>query len=65
MAKQDFRVNEVAHVRSGKYAGCAGTVTDTRPETKQVRVHIEGVREGVPFTAHLWLKAGQLEHDAA
>lgn len=65
MSNQDFRPNEVAHIRTGKYAGLAGTVTDTKPETNMVRVQIEGIRDGEGFSAHVWMKAGQLEHDAA
>jgi transcription antitermination factor NusG len=64
MSKQEFKPNEVAHIRTGKFAGLAGTVTDTKPDTKMVRVHIEGVRDGQAITAHVWLKAGQLEHNA-
>lgn len=56
-----FKVHEVARIKSGKYAGLVGTVTDTRE--KQCRVLIEGVREGEPFTAHTWINRSALERN--
>jgi hypothetical protein len=59
-----FRVHETAMVKAGKYAGLGGTVTDERTEgdtQKMVRVSIEGVQNGQPVSAHVWLKRSQLE----
>lgn len=56
-----FKVHEVARIKSGKYAGLVGTVTDTRE--KQLRVLIEGVREGEPFTAHAWVPRSSVERN--
>ncbi len=59
--KDVFKVHEVARSESGIYAGLGGTVTDTRE--KQVRVLIEGVREGEPFTAHAWVPRSSVERN--
>lgn len=54
-----FRIHEDARIRTGKYAGLAGTVTDQQTEgdkQTRVRVRIEGAKDGQPVQAHLWLK---------
>jgi hypothetical protein len=59
-----FRVHDVACIRTGKYAGLVGTVTDTKDEAgKQtgVRVKVEGVRDDQPVNAHVWLKRSAVE----
>jgi hypothetical protein len=59
-----FRVHDVACIRTGKYAGLMGTVTDTKDEAgKQtgVRVKVEGVRDDKPVSAHVWLKRSAVE----
>lgn len=59
-----FRVHDVACIRTGKYAGLMGTVTDTKDEAgKQtgVRVKVEGVRDDQPVNAHVWLKRSAVE----
>lgn len=59
-----FRVHDVARIRTGKYAGLMGTVTDTKDEAgKQtgVRVKVEGVRDDKPVSAHVWLKRSAVE----
>lgn len=59
-----FRVHDVACIRTGKYAGLMGTVTDTKDEAgKQtgVRVKVEGVRDDKPVNAHVWLKRSAVE----
>lgn len=62
-----FRVHDVARIRTGRYAGLLGTVTDTKTEAgKQtgVRVHAEGVRDDQTVTAHVWLKRSQVERNS-
>lgn len=59
-----FRVHDVACIRTGKYAGLMGTVTDTKDDAgKQtgVRVKVEGVRDDQPVNAHVWLKRSAVE----
>lgn len=59
-----FRVHDVACIRTGKYAGLMGTVTDTKDDAgKQtgVRVKVEGVRDDQPVSAHVWLKRSAVE----
>lgn len=59
-----FRMHDVACIRTGKYAGLVGTVTDTKDEAgKQtgVRVKVEGVRDDQPVSAHVWLKRSAVE----
>lgn len=59
-----FRVHDVACIRTGKYAGLMGTVTDTKDEAgKQtgVRVKVEGVRDDQKVSAHVWLKRSAVE----
>lgn len=59
-----FRVHDVACIRTGKYAGLMGTVTDTKDEAgKQtgVRVKVEGMRDDKPVSAHVWLKRSAVE----
>lgn len=56
-----FRPHEVARVKSGKYAGLVGTVTEARPAS--VRVLIEGVRDDKEVRAHVWMKPSQLERN--
>lgn len=54
-----FKIHEVARIRSGKYAGLVGEVTDTRQQDgKQtgVRVKVEGVKNSEAINAHVWLK---------
>ena len=58
-----FKVHDVARIRTGRYAGLLGTVTDTKAEAgKQtgVRVQVEGVRDNQPVAAHVWLKRSQV-----
>ena len=62
-----FRVHDVARIRTGRYAGLLGTVTDTKTEAgKQtgVRVQVEGVRASQPVAAHVWLKRSQVERNS-
>lgn len=56
-----FKPHEVARVRSGKYAGLVGTVTECRPAS--VRVLIEGTKDDEPIKVHPWLKPSQLERN--
>lgn len=56
-----FKIHEVARIKSGKYLGLVGTVTDTRE--KQCRIKIEGVRDGVPFMVHAWVNRSALERN--
>lgn len=61
-----YRVHDVARIRTGKYAGLVGTVTDTRSvdgKQTQVRVNAEGVRDGVAVTGHVWLKRSAVERN--
>lgn len=61
-----FKVHDVARIRTGRYAGLLGTVTDTKTEAgKQtgVRVQVEGVRDDQTVTAHVWLKRSQVERN--
>lgn len=62
-----FRIHEVARIRTGKYAGMVGTVTDTRQDDtgKQtgVRVAIEGTREGQDVKAERWFKRSEVQRN--
>lgn len=61
-----FKVHEVARIRSGKYAGLVGTVTDQKSDAgKQVsvRVQVDGVKDDASITAHVWLKRSQVERN--
>lgn len=61
-----FRVHDAARIRTGKYAGLVGTVTDTRSDGEkqtQVRVNAEGVRDGVAVAGHVWLKRSAVERN--
>ena len=62
-----FKVHEPARIRTGKYAGLVGTVTETVEEDgKQlgVRLDIQGVRDGVPVDKHQWFNYSQVERNA-
>ncbi|QXZ10954.1 hypothetical protein KUF54_07105 [Comamonas sp. Y33R10-2] len=62
-----FKVHESARIRTGKYAGLVGTVTETVEEEGQqtgVEVCIQGVREGVTVDKKLWFKRSQVERNA-
>lgn len=69
-----FKVHDVARIRTGRYAGLLGTVTDTRfaPKSEtgfqtvqtQVRVRVEGVRDEQTVTAHVWLKRSNVERNS-
>jgi len=67
-----FRVHDVACIRTGKYAGLMGTVTETRDAVgvrwptlcvvqTHVRVKVEGMRDDKPVNAHVWLKRSAVE----
>ena len=59
-----FKIHEAARIRTGKYAGLVGTVTDTVAEEGQqtgVQLDIQGVREGVAVSKVLWFKRSQVE----
>ncbi|MGV0983499.1 MAG: hypothetical protein ACOYB2_03025 [Limnohabitans sp.] len=62
-----FQVHEAARIRTGKYAGMVGTVTETRTDDagKQtgVRVKMDGVFNGEPMTAHVWVKRSSVERN--
>lgn len=61
-----FKVHEPARIRTGKYAGMVGTVTETVEEDGQqtgVRLDIQGVREGVTVAKELWFKRSQVERN--
>ncbi len=62
-----FRIHETARIRTGKYSGLVGTVTDTKNDEagKQngVRVLVEGVRNGESVNAHVWLKRSAVERN--
>lgn len=61
-----FKVHEPARIRTGKYAGLVGTVTETvEDDGKQtgVRLDIQGVREGVTVAKDLWFKRSQVERN--
>lgn len=53
-------VNKSVKILTGKYAGLVGVVEEVR-ENGQVRVNIQGVANGQPINALVWLKAAQLE----
>lgn len=56
-----FRVHDVARIRTGRYAGLVGTVTDTKQNAGRqtgVRVRVDGVRDGEKVSAHVWLRVG-------
>lgn len=55
---QEFKVHEIAKIRTGKYAGLVGEVTEIRPGG--VRVKIEGVTEGKTMKSHAWYKISQV-----
>lgn len=62
-----FKVHDAARIRTGKYAGLVGTVTETLTEEGQqtgVRLDIQGVREGVTVAKELWFKRSQVERNA-
>ena len=42
--QDEFKVHQEARIKSGKYSGLVGVVTETRPSG--VRVKIEGVKDG-------------------
>lgn len=59
-----IRVHSTAKVKTGKHAGLAGTVTDTKTDSagrEWARLHIEGVQRGIAFTLRAWFQFGQLE----
>ena len=61
-----FKIHEAARIRTGKYAGLVGTVTDTVAEEGQqtgVELDIQGVREGVPVSKQLWFKRSAVERN--
>lgn len=61
-----FKVHEAARIRTGKYAGLVGTVTETLQEEGAqtgVRVCIQGVRDGVTVDKELWFKRSQVERN--
>ena len=61
-----FKVHEPARIRTGKYAGLVGTVTETvEDDGQQTGVHqdIQGVREGVPVSKQLWFKRSAVERN--
>ena len=61
-----FKVHEPARIRTGKYAGLVGTVTETvEDDGQQTGVHldIQGVREGVAVSKVLWFKRSQVERN--
>jgi hypothetical protein len=62
----DFKVRDVARIRSGKYAGLVGEVTETMEEGGQqtgVRVNIQGVRNSEPVSVHIWFKRTAVERN--
>lgn len=61
-----FKVHEPARIRTGKYAGLVGTVTETVEDGGQqtgVRLDIQGVREGEPVNKQLWFKRSAVERN--
>lgn len=63
-----FQIHDVARIRTGKYAGLVGTVTGHRQDAatrKQtgVQVKVDGVKDGAPVSAHVWLKRSQVERN--
>lgn len=61
-----FKVHEPARIRTGKYAGLVGTVTETVEEDGQqtgVQLEIQGVRDGEPVSKQLWFKRSQVERN--
>jgi endo-1,4-beta-mannosidase len=64
-----LKIHDVARIRSGKYAGLVGTVTQTRTDDagKQtsVRVEIEGVNDGEAFKVQRSFKRSEVEHHGA
>lgn len=58
---QQWRPHEAARVKSGRYAGLVGEVVDVRHAA--VRVSVEGVRDGKPVRAVVWLKLSQVERN--
>ena len=61
-----FKVHEPARIRTGKYAGLVGTVTETvEDDGKQtgVRLEIQGVKDGEPVDKQLWFKRSQVERN--
>lgn len=53
-------VNKSVSILTGKYAGLAGVVEVTG-ENGAVKVHVEGVSNGEPINATVWLKSSQWE----
>ena len=61
-----FRVHEVARIRTGKYSGLVGTVSAVKTvdgKQESVRVQIEGIKDGQPVSAHVWLKRSAVERN--
>lgn len=62
-----FKVHEVARIRTGKYSGMVGTVTETRTDAtgKQtgLRVQLDGILKGEAVSAHVWLKRSAVERN--
>ena len=61
-----IKVHEPARIRTGKYAGMVGTVTETVVEDGQqtgVRLDIQGVKEGEPVNKQLWFKRSAVERN--
>lgn len=61
-----FKVHEPARIRTGKYAGMVGTVTETVEEDGQqtgVQLEIQGVLDGEPVSKQLWFKRSQVERN--
>lgn len=63
MHKDQFRVHDVARIRTGKYAGLVGVVTEVDVPGGRVRVQIQGVRNGEGVNVHLWLKRSAVERN--
>lgn len=58
-----FVLHDAARIRTGKYSGLVGTVTETRQEGERqthVRVKVEGAKDGEAIAAHVWLRRSQV-----
>jgi len=61
--QDEFKVHQEARIKSGKYSGLVGVVTETRPSG--VRVKIEGVKDSEKINSHAWYKTSQVGRNHA
>lgn len=56
-----FRVHNSARILAGKYSGLVGTVTEVDREGGQVKVSVQGVKDGEGVSFERWFKPASLE----